>query len=136
MSTYIHGLSITSIPDIEKVIRMYRLKHNSPIVTVDTSETEQSIILTKDQWIQGVLSQIALNHSSGTNPIRLDILNVDALELNGEGDSVLFHCIRAGQGTGEIRFNQQTILAENTRVGICLLQIRDGQFTVTPIHSV
>ncbi len=136
MSNYIHGLSITSIPDIEKVIRLYRLKHNSPIVTVDTTARAQWIILTGEQWIQGVLSQVVLNHSIGENPIHIDILNVDALELNGEGDSVLFHCIRAGQGTGEIRFNEQTILAQNTRVGICLLQIRNGGFTVTPIHNV
>lgn len=136
MSNYIHGLSITSISDIEKVVKLYRSSHNSPIVTVDTTHGEQSITLTSDDWIQGVFSQVVIQHSGGNNPIRIDILNVDALELQNEGDSTLFHCVRVGQGTGAIRFNQQDILVENTTVGICLLQIQEGEFTVKIIHNI
>lgn len=136
MGSYIHGLTITSIKDLETVIGRYHMKHNSAIADIDSTNGEIIISLTSEHWKQGMFSQLVLHHTAGSHNITLNRPNTDSLSLLKEGDAALFTCIRTGDGTSSVFIGTDEILAPNTSYGVCLLKIYQGQLVVQKLQNV
>lgn len=135
MSTYIHGLTLTSIKDIEKVHALYLQKHNASIRTVDASIEPQVVVLSAEEWVQGVVSKIVLYNSAGADLIVLDGTHLSAIELKQNGDAALFTVVKTGNGTSPVYIEQTEILASGTRYGVCLIQRLDDNIVIQKVHN-
>lgn len=135
MSNYIHGLTLTSIKDIETVYSLYIQKHNAYIRAVDTSIEPQVVVLTAEEWVQGVVSRIVIYNPVGSDLIVLDETNLSALQLEENGDAALFTVVKTGLGTSPVYIEQTEILASGTHYGVCMIQRINDNIVIQKVHN-
>ncbi len=131
-SPYVYGLSVTTTNDLEAYQRNSALKYISPVQSID-STTPQTFQLTRHQWVHGVMTHITFHNPTGTEPITLSLLYMDALKLYKDGDSVLFKLIRYGEGTSPVFMGTSKVMETGTQFSLILIQNRQGSLHFLPL---